>query len=217
METMKTKRTAKTARTMKTMKHAKTGGVKKVFICSPFTPEGKTEEEKDGNLLKNIEEAHAACRFALSEGCFPYAPHLYFTQFLNDEDPEEREMGIILGLTWLARCDEIWIFGNKITEGMKREIDTAEKLEMPVRFFVWKKQAEAAEPEKSDEMVEPAGAAGAAGSDEDEVTISLTLKIGNFDDSDDEDDFDFPDECEFCEECEFHDKCKVREFCDDED
>ena len=66
----------------------------------------------------------------------PLAPHLYFPQFLNDADPEDREEGIRYGLKWLVDCDEIWIIERRITEGMKREIGVARKRGMREKHFV---------------------------------------------------------------------------------
>ena len=37
-----------------------------------------------------------------------------------------------LGMLWLAECDEIWVVGNRITEGMEREIDMAKELGIPM-------------------------------------------------------------------------------------
>ena len=103
--------------------------MKKVFICSPYKPQGYTENERRRNLKQNIKLAKKACRYALKKGCLPYAPHLYFTRFLSYE---ERETGVFLGTLWLAECDEIWVVGNRITEGMEREIDMAKELGIPM-------------------------------------------------------------------------------------
>ena len=97
--------------------------MKKVFICSPY---------RGQDIEKNIRRAKEACRLALKKKCLPYAPHLYFTRFLLDSDYGEREAGLFLGSLWLSECDEIWVIGCKITEGMQREIDLAEELGIPV-------------------------------------------------------------------------------------
>ena len=112
--------------------------LKKVFICSPFRPRGKTKEERERDWKRNIDVANKACRYAVDHGCVPYAPHLYFPQFLSEADPDEREMGILLGLTWLAGCDELWVIGDRISEGMKREISKADEWKIPVKHFIHK-------------------------------------------------------------------------------
>ena len=105
--------------------------LKRAFICSPFHPMGKTEEERQEHLMRNIECATSVCREAMKKGYVPYAPHLYFPQFLSEDDKDEREMGIILGLTWLSYCDEIWVVGLRISSGMKEEIKKAREWGSP--------------------------------------------------------------------------------------
>ena len=95
-----------------------------IFICSPYR----------GDVDANIHNAHRYCRFALIHSGIPFAPHLLFTQFLNDDDPPERDAWLSLGLEMLARCDELWAFGMP-TEGMKMEMLEAQRLGVPVRRF----------------------------------------------------------------------------------
>lgn len=66
-------------------------------------------------------------------GVLPLAPHLYFTQFLKDEDAQERATGIRFGMEWLEAADEVWVFGESISEGMAAEIKRAYELKKPVR------------------------------------------------------------------------------------
>ena len=105
---------------------------RKVFICSPFRPRGKTREERAADLESNRELARLGCEIAVKKGFLPLAPHLYFTQFLTDEDAAERETGIWLGMDWLSECNEIWVMGKRITEGMRREIEAAEAMGIPI-------------------------------------------------------------------------------------
>ena len=50
--------------------------------------------------------------------------------------PAEREAGIRFGLDWLCGCDELWVIGGRITEGMKREIAVAKELGIPVKQHI---------------------------------------------------------------------------------
>lgn len=106
---------------------------KKIFFCSPYRPQSKKEENRKAELESNIQRAKSACRILTTLGFLPLAPHLYFTTFLNDEDERERAYGIQLGFRWLEEADELWVFGKKISEGMKAEIARAEELGKPVR------------------------------------------------------------------------------------
>ena len=101
--------------------------MKKVFICSPFRATGETQEDYEREISENIRKAIDACRYAIREGYLPYAPHLYFTLFMEDSDDVEREMGMLLGLSWLAQCDELWVIGRTVSDGMMKEIEQAEK------------------------------------------------------------------------------------------
>ena len=68
-------------------------------------------------------------------GVSPIVPHLLFPQFLKEEDLEERDLGIRLGLVQLAMCDELWVFGKEISQGMSKEISFAEERGIPIKYF----------------------------------------------------------------------------------
>lgn len=104
---------------------AEMGRKRMVFICSPYRGHGETKEEAKKDFYKNKRLAMFAARYAVDQGYLPYAPHLYFTNFLADSDLDERERGINLGLSWLAQCDEMWVIGHEISEGMEAEIAKA--------------------------------------------------------------------------------------------
>lgn len=96
-----------------------------VFICSPYADDP----------LNNERRAIRYCRFAVKRGYIPIAPHIYFTRFLNDRSPFDRELGLFMGQVMLTKCVELWIFGNRITPGMEREIAKATERSMPIRYF----------------------------------------------------------------------------------
>lgn len=100
---------------------------KRIFVCSPLR----------GDYEANIAKARAFCKQVLLEGCIPYAPHLFFTQFLDDTDEAQRMLGIEAGIEELRRCDELWAFlapGAEPSQGMKMEIAVAQEVGIPVRF-----------------------------------------------------------------------------------
>jgi len=106
---------------------------KRVFICSPLRP--TTKSCRDEELQANLERAKKACKIAVTLGFLPLAPHLYFTQFLDDENEQQREKGMAYGMEWLEQCDEVWVFGSKVSTGMKAEIKRAEELGKTVRML----------------------------------------------------------------------------------
>lgn len=96
-----------------------------VYVCSPLR----------GDIKRNINKAKGYSRFVYAEGGIPLAPHIIFTQFLDDEDEDERKAGIEMGLKLLSVCDEIWAFGEKLSEGMNTEIGIAKKLGIKIKRF----------------------------------------------------------------------------------
>lgn len=100
----------------------------KIYVCSPLK----------GDIEKNIEKAKGYCRDIMlnSNGeNVAFAPHAFFTQFLDDEIPEHRAIGLKAGLDMLLMFDELWVFG-KPSEGMKAEIKWwTENTDKPVRYY----------------------------------------------------------------------------------
>ena len=99
--------------------------MKKVFICSPYR----------GDTAGNIEQARRFSRMAALCGYCPVTPHLLFPQFLEDGQPEERILGISIGIEMMLACDQVWIFGNKISNGMEYELGFAREHRIPVRLY----------------------------------------------------------------------------------
>ena len=85
---------------------------RKIFVCSPYRPTSQDEKCRKDELEANIRRAKMACRILSTPGFLPLAPHLYFTQFLKDEEKQERNTGIQLGMQWLEEADELWVFGR---------------------------------------------------------------------------------------------------------
>lgn len=96
--------------------------MKKVYICSPL----------GGNIKENLEKVKRYARYALLYGTAPVVPHFY-ALCLNDFNPKEREIGMAAGLSLLWFCDEMWIFGDEETKGMKAEIQFCKNLNVKTR------------------------------------------------------------------------------------
>ena len=95
--------------------------MRKVYICSPYRAKNSAQ------LDRNIDYAQALTKRALEAGLVPITPHLYMTQCLNEDKPEERAAGMAAGLTLLKSCDFV-IVGVKygISEEMSAEIAAAD-------------------------------------------------------------------------------------------
>lgn len=94
---------------------------KLVYICSPL----RSNKKAGLSYNKNVDNALKYTKFAYKKGCIPIVPHLYFTIFLYDGNIKQRKDGMEMGLQMLNMCDEIWVFGDYVSEGMRREIAEA--------------------------------------------------------------------------------------------
>ena len=96
-----------------------------VYICSPYS----------GDVERNVAAARLYCRFAVDQGYIPIAPHLLFPQFLDDNRPDERELGLFFGNALMSKCAEVWVFGSRISAGMEAEIKRAKWKDYRLRYF----------------------------------------------------------------------------------
>ena len=97
-----------------------------VYICSPYR----------GDTEKNTEKARKYSRFAVESKAIPMTPHLLYPQFMDDSNPEKRYLAThIINYVLIGKCQELWVFGEDISEGMTREIALAEKRKMKIRYF----------------------------------------------------------------------------------
>lgn len=97
---------------------------RKVYICAPL----------GGNIKDNLKKAKQYARYALLCGTAPVVPHFY-AECLDDRIPKEREIGMAAGLSLLWFCDEMWIFGDEVTEGMTAEIQFCKNLNVKTRII----------------------------------------------------------------------------------
>lgn len=54
---------------------------------------------------------------------------------LDDTNPEQRTLGLRLGLRLLEACDELWVFGKHVSSGMASEIAHAKNLRIVTRYI----------------------------------------------------------------------------------
>lgn len=94
---------------------------KTVYVCSPLA----------GEISVNIAKAREYAKFVAEQGGTPIAPHV--TEIFDDLIPAEREMGLAMGIDYLHKADELWVFGDRISSGMAAEIEIAQnELHIPV-------------------------------------------------------------------------------------
>lgn len=97
--------------------------MKLIYVCSPYS----------GEIEENTKKAREYSRYVADQKLVPVAPHLLFPQFVSEES--ERELAIDMNTVLLGRCDELWVFGNRISKGMRKEIALARDLQIPIRYF----------------------------------------------------------------------------------
>ena len=99
-----------------------------VYICSPLS----------GSIAANQRSARRYCRFAVDGGYIPLAPHLYFPQFMDDGSGAERDLALFMDIVLLSKCDQLWVFGDRVSKGMSIEIEKAKRKGQPIRWFTTK-------------------------------------------------------------------------------
>ena len=111
--------------------------MKKVYICSPL----------GGDVTANLERARQYARYVFSCGAAPVVPHFY-ALVLDDGNPEERQLGMQAGKSLLWLCDELWIFGEHVSAGMREEIRFCQHLGLKIRTITEKQFASGKAPER---------------------------------------------------------------------
>lgn len=97
---------------------------RKIYVASRYA----------GDVDANVAAAVTYCRHVIDEGYMPVASHLLYPQILNDNDSEERDLGLLFGLALLQMCDEVWVFGE-VSPGVAQEIKEAKRLKKQIRYF----------------------------------------------------------------------------------
>lgn len=83
----------------------------------------------------------AVCEFVFLNGCVPLNPFRAFDYFLGDR--VSRDV-VRQGNNNLIRiCDELWVFGHLVANGVLFEIRYAQSLAKPIRFFTIENRARA--------------------------------------------------------------------------
>ncbi len=105
--------------------------MKRVIVESPFRGENLYQTER------NRRYALECMKDSMLRGEAPFLSHLIYTQVLNDKIPEERNLGIEIGLKWGEVADLTAVYtDNGISEGMKIGVADAQKHDRPVEYRV---------------------------------------------------------------------------------
>ena len=95
---------------------------RKVYICAPI----------DESPNKNLNNAKEYANFVLKDGAIPIVPQFYaFCLNENEKNKTDLIKSICAGL--LLFSDEMWIFGDSITDKMKADILFCKNLNIKMR------------------------------------------------------------------------------------
>ncbi len=82
-----------------------------IYVCSPY-----------GGLEENYEQAKRYGKYVVDKGHTPIIPHTMLHGVLTDSVPSQRKQGLSLGKELMKLCDEVWVFGPMVSNGMAEEI-----------------------------------------------------------------------------------------------
>ncbi len=97
----------------------------KVFIVSPYS----------GDVEANVVYGKECVAHSIKHGETPFAGHLFYTQVLNDDDPEQRHRGMEMGREWMVGCEVVAVYVDRgMSRGMVADVEYAIDKEMTLSF-----------------------------------------------------------------------------------
>jgi hypothetical protein len=100
--------------------------MKIVYIAHPISGDVKGNLEKIRRIIRGLN--------LMFTNIVPFAHYFVDCYALDDTVPEERDRGIKndIALFKAGFIDEVWLFGDRISNGMKAEIELAKSLNIPI-------------------------------------------------------------------------------------
>lgn len=97
-----------------------------VYIAHPIGGDVKANITKVGEIFRQISLDR--------QDVIPFAPYLAAVACLNDNVPQERAIGFEQNKAYFDRkmIDEVWLYGDRISNGMAQEIAWAKRMGIPV-------------------------------------------------------------------------------------
>lgn len=103
--------------------------MKLVIVESPYGAPSQTERDY------NTQYAYLACRDCLERGESAWGSHLIWPQFLDDNNPENRRVGIHAGLAWSRAADyHVFYTDRGWSSGMLAALDHCITNQRPLRL-----------------------------------------------------------------------------------
>lgn len=98
--------------------------VRVVYVAHPLN--APTEAERNANIAR----AARWCAWAFKSG---YAPVADWIVLASQLDESWREQGLRADCALIKRCDELWLVGGRVSEGMRIEAAAARLVGVPVK------------------------------------------------------------------------------------
>lgn len=100
--------------------------MKIVYIAHPI---GGDVVENIQNVLDIVKKINLGQKYVV-----PFAPYVTDVLALDDDKPEEREIGLrnCYHILSSLKIDELWLYGPRVTAGMLAEVELALEKGMPV-------------------------------------------------------------------------------------
>lgn len=99
----------------------------RVYICSPLN--APTQEE----IRENMERASEYVKTVTDAWkCRAIAPHSFLPEYLDDNNPKEREIGMNFCFSVVKICKALVVCGNRLSLGMEQELILARKNQIPI-------------------------------------------------------------------------------------
>ena len=95
---------------------------RKIYVCAPLGEE----------LKKELEDAAKYYEFTLQSECVPVGPHA-LSKMLGCKNKAEIKQMRQAGMSLIWFCDEIWVFGEQVTESMQEEICFGRNMKIRMR------------------------------------------------------------------------------------
>ena len=102
--------------------------MRKVFVSAPLN--APTQDM----IEENIRFAEKCGNVVRAFDMYPIIPH-QLARFLDDNNQEERAIGVQLSLNKMKECDYLIAYQQRVTAGMLQEIVECGKLGIPVLYF----------------------------------------------------------------------------------
>ena len=103
---------------------------KTAYVCSPCSDSSKKM------VYQNMRAARYYMYYVLGEMCMTAkAPHAYLPALFSDAIHSERALALRIGLQVLETSDLVFVCGDRISSGMRGEIEHAAKLGIPIQVF----------------------------------------------------------------------------------